>query len=34
MSLYVYPIESAYIQKYLRKRLTQLNSERSINAEK
>jgi len=34
MSLYVYPIESAYIQKYLRKRLTQLHSERSINAEK
>lgn len=34
MSLYVYPIESAYIQKYLRKRLTQLYSERSINAEK
>lgn len=34
MSLYIYPIDSAYIQKYLRKRLTQLNSERSINAEK
>lgn len=34
MSLFVYPIESAYIQKYLKKRLTQLNSERSINAEK
>jgi conjugal transfer ATP-binding protein TraC len=34
MSLFVYPIDSAYIQKYLRKRLTQLNSERSINAEK
>ncbi|USN59281.1 MAG: hypothetical protein H6767_04340 [Candidatus Peribacteria bacterium] len=34
MSFYVYPIESAYIQKYLRKRLTQLNSERSINADK
>lgn len=34
MSLYVYPIESAYIQKYLRKRLTQLNSERSMNADK
>ncbi len=34
MSLYVYPIESAFIQKYLKKRLTQLNSERSINAEK
>ena len=34
LSLYVYPIESGYIQKYLRKRLTQLQSERSINAEK
>lgn len=34
MSLYIYPIESAYIQKYLKKRLTQLNSERSMNAEK
>lgn len=34
MSLYVYPIDSAYIQKFLRKRLTQLHSERSINAEK
>jgi len=34
MSLYIYPIESAYIQKYLKKRLTQLYSERSINAEK
>ncbi len=34
MSLYVYPIESAFIQKYLRKRVTQLYSERSINAEK
>ncbi len=34
MSLYIYPIESAFIQKYLRKRLTQLHSERSINAEK
>jgi len=34
MSLYIYPIESAFIQKYLRKRLTQLNSERSINSEK
>jgi hypothetical protein len=34
MSLYIYPIDSAYIQKYLRKRLTQLNSERSMNAEK
>lgn len=34
MSLYVYPIDSWYIQKYLRKRLVQLNSERSINADK
>lgn len=34
MSLYVYPIDSGYIQKYLKKRLTQLNSERSMNAEK
>jgi len=34
MSLYIYPIDSTYIQKYLRKRLTQLNSERSMNAEK
>ncbi len=34
MSFFVYPIESAFIQKYLKKRLTQLNSERSILAEK
>ena len=34
MSLYVYPIDSAFVQKYLKKRLTQLHSERSINAEK
>ena len=34
MSLFVYPVDSAYIQKFLRKRLTQLNSERSMNAEK
>jgi conjugal transfer ATP-binding protein TraC len=34
MSLYIYPIDSAFVQKYLRKRLTQLHSERSINAEK
>jgi hypothetical protein len=33
MSLYIYPIDSAYIQKYLRKRLTQLNSERNMKAE-
>jgi len=34
MSIYVYPVDSARIQKYLRKRLTQLHSERSMNAEK
>lgn len=34
MSLFVYPIDSAFIQKYLKKRLTQLYSERSINVEK
>ena len=34
MSLFVYPIESAFIQKYLKKRLTQLNSEKSMMAEK
>lgn len=34
ISLFVYPIDSAKIQKYLRKRLTELNSERSMNAEK
>lgn len=34
MSLYIYPVESAFVQKYLKKRLTQLHSERSINAEK
>lgn len=34
LSLFVYPIDSAFIQKYLKKRLTQLHSERSINAEK
>ncbi len=34
MSLYIYPTDSATIQKYLRKRLTQLHSERSMNAEK
>ena len=34
MSLFVYPVESAYIQKYLKKRLTQLNSERWMSAEK
>ncbi len=34
MSLFIYPVESADIQKFLKKRLTQLHSERSINAEK
>jgi hypothetical protein len=34
MSMFIYPIESAYIMKYLRKRLTELHSERSINADK
>ncbi|MDP2091133.1 MAG: ATP-binding protein [Candidatus Gracilibacteria bacterium] len=34
MSLFVYPIDGAFIQKYLRKRLTQLHSERSMMAEK
>ena len=34
ISLFVYPIDSAKIQKYLRKRLTELNSERSMNADK
>lgn len=33
-SLYVYPIDAAFVQKYLKKRLTQLHSERSINADK
>jgi len=34
MSLFIYPIDSAYVQKFLKKRLTQLNSERSINTQK
>ena len=34
MSLFVYTIDSTFIQKNLKKRLTQLYSERSINAEK
>jgi len=34
MSLFIYPIESAFIQKFLKKRLTQLHSERSMMAEK
>jgi type IV secretory pathway VirB4 component len=32
--MYVYPVDSSKIQKYLRKRLTELNSQRSMNAEK
>lgn len=34
MSIFVYPVDSLRVQKFLRKRLTQLNSERSINQEK
>lgn len=34
MSMFVYPIESAHIMKYLRRRLTELYSEQSINADK
>lgn len=34
MSMFVYPIESAYVMKYLRKRLTELNSQRSMNMDK
>ena len=34
MSMFIYPIESAFVQKFLKKRLTQLHSERSMMAEK
>ncbi len=34
MSMFIYPIESSHINKYLRKRLTELYSQRSINREK
>ena len=34
MSMFIYPVDSAHIMKYLRKRLTELHSERSINADK
>lgn len=34
MSIYVYPIESAYVMKFLKKRLTELYSARSINQDK
>ncbi len=34
MSMFVYPIEGAFVMKFLKKRLTELYSERSINADK
>ena len=34
MSMFIYPIEGAFVMKFLRKRLTELGSERSINASK
>lgn len=34
MSMFVYPIDSASVQKFLRKRLTELNSEKKSNARK
>lgn len=34
MSMFIYPIDSSYIMKYLRKRLTELHSERAINIDK
>ena len=34
LSMFVYPIDSAFIMKYLKKRLTELHSERSMNQEK
>lgn len=34
MSIFVYPVDSAFIMKYLRRRLTELNSQRSINMDK
>ena len=34
MSLFIYPVDSWFIQKFLKKRLTELNSERSIMSEK
>jgi type IV secretory pathway VirB4 component len=33
-SMFIYPVDSAHIMKYLRKRLTELHSERSMNADK
>ena len=34
MSMFIYPVDSAFIMKYLRKRLTELRSQQSINADK
>lgn len=34
MSMFVYPIDGAFVMKYLKKRLTELNSERAINMDK
>jgi hypothetical protein len=34
MSMFIYPVDSAFVMKYLKKRLTELGSERSINREK
>jgi conjugal transfer ATP-binding protein TraC len=34
MSMFIYPIEGAFVMKFLKKRLTELYSERSINADK
>ncbi len=34
MSMFIYPIEGAFIMKFLKKRLTELYSERSINMDK
>lgn len=34
MSMFIYPIEGAFVMKFLRKRLTELYSERSINMDK
>lgn len=34
MSMFLYPIEGAFVMKFLKKRLTELHSERSINMDK
>ncbi len=34
ISMYVYPVDSARVMKFLRKRLTQLGSQRAMNANK